>query len=349
MVVATSCGGEHQSCHGVLQRELQGECEFEAGRRHDGEDDCQVGEAREERGRKVGGGGRGGGRGGDGSGGGGGGEGFKRGGEREGGERWREEARIRGGVHEGGDASRAARPAAESQDAAAGEAGAPHEARHGTREHEARELRGGEPALPPDLGESLSSLRIAELPHEGGARDAGESHAAPEDDDAQPRSVATPPPPRPPLSIESEFAHHKPGLARLNNGSFGSCPKSVLAAQEAASSLWLRQPDECYFGPLEQGVHRARQEVADMIRAPVEEVFLLENVTAAASMVAVDVMWGFAEGRYNKGDSILTLNFTYGALKKAFQVSPSLSPLFCSNRYREFNALDGNLKSARPL
>jgi hypothetical protein len=110
-------------------------------------------------------------------------------------------------------------------------------------------------------------------------------------------------------------------LARLNNGSFGSCPKSVLAAQAAWSRWWLRQPDECYFGPLETQLYRARGEVAKLIHAPVEEVFLLENVTASASIVALDVMWSFAEGRYRKGDSIFMLNFTYGAVKKAFHVS----------------------------
>jgi len=126
--------------------------------------------------------------------------------------------------------------------------------------------------------------------------------------------------------VEAEFAHHKAGLARLNNGSFGSCPKSVLAAQAAWCQSWLRQPDECYFGPLEKQLHRARREVASLIHAPVEEVFLLENVTASASMVALDVMWALAEGRYCKGDSILTLNFTYGAVKKAFQVRLPLLP-----------------------
>jgi hypothetical protein len=291
MVLASACVGvsSGEACHGVLQRELQGECE--GGRRHD------VGEAGE---------------GGKGGRGGGGGRRCDERGEGRG-------EKIRGGVHEGGDAGGAALPAAESQDGAPGEAGAAHEARHGEGEHAPGELRGGESPLPPDLSQGLSALRIAELPHEGGARDAGESHAAPQDDDAQPRGLNQA------LSIEEEFAHHKPGLARLNNGSFGSCPKSVLTAQNAWSQWWLRQPDECYFGPLKQALHRSRQEVARLIHAPVEEVFLLENVTAAASMVALDVMWAFTEGRYRKGDSILTLNFTYGAVKKAFQVSISLS------------------------
>lgn len=128
-------------------------------------------------------------------------------------------------------------------------------------------------------------------------------------------------------SIAEQFAHHKPGVARLNNGSFGSCPQSVLAAQAAWSHLWLTQPDEFYFGPLEEGLHAARAAIAHLIHAPVEEVVLVENVTAAASLVALDVMWAFVEGRYNKGDSILMLNFTYESVKKAFKVNAYTTPM----------------------
>lgn len=141
-----------------------------------------------------------------------------------------------------------------------------------------------------------------------------------------------------------EFAHHKPGLVRLNNGSFGSCPASVLAAQADWCRWWLRQPDECYFGPLEEHLYQARKEVADLIHVHVEEVVLLENVTAAASMVALDVMWAFAEGLFSKGDSILTLNFNYGAVKKAFKVrnfrSSYLLCLLCTRMKGGFDISD---------
>lgn len=147
-----------------------------------------------------------------------------------------------------------------------------------------------------------------------GANDSGEPDSTAEDDDAKSRGLGE-------SSIKKEFAHHKVGLARLNNGSFGSCPQSVLTAQAAWCRRWQLQPDECYFGPLETQLHRARGEVAKLIHAPVEQVFLLENVTASASIVALDFMWALAEGRYSKGDSIFLLNFTYGALKKAFHVS----------------------------
>lgn len=121
--------------------------------------------------------------------------------------------------------------------------------------------------------------------------------------------------------LEREFGHHHPGVARLNNGSFGSAPKRVLDDQERWNLQWLQHPDAFVWDPLSDGFLAARRDLAEMIGAPnVDEVVLLENATTAAAVVAVDCMWGFLEGRYIKGDSILMFDSTYGAVKKCFQV-----------------------------
>lgn len=120
--------------------------------------------------------------------------------------------------------------------------------------------------------------------------------------------------------IRAEFGHHEGGVARINNGSFGSCPASVLAAQAHWADLWLRQPDEFYFGPLEDGIMASRQAVASLIHSPhVDQVILLDNVTVAVSMVLQRVALDFLEGHYQKGDAVLALNFSYGAVKKALK------------------------------
>lgn len=122
-------------------------------------------------------------------------------------------------------------------------------------------------------------------------------------------------------TLESEFSHHLPYVARLNNGSFGSAPKRVLDVQAQWNQQWLQQPDEFCWDPLTEGFLAARQQIAELIQAPsVDEVVLLENATTGASMVALDVMWAFVERKYNKGDSILMFDSAYGAVKKAFQV-----------------------------
>nr|XP_024378854.1 L-cysteine desulfhydrase-like [Physcomitrium patens] len=224
---------------------------------------------------------------------------------------------IKRGIIEAVDEGGGSQPLAEPAHHEAGKAEEDDEAGYGEGKRPPGELCNGESLSPSRVCQGNSALLIAELLSAGKAGIPGKLLDTAEDDDAESKRVVD----RKNLSIsiEEEFSHHKPGLARLNNGSFGSCPQSVLAAQENCSRCWLRQPDKSYFGPLEEGLYRARKEVADLVNAPVEEVFLLENVTAAASMVALDVMWAFAEGRYKKGDSILMLNFTYGALKKSFQ------------------------------
>ena len=129
--------------------------------------------------------------------------------------------------------------------------------------------------------------------------------------------------------LEREFGHHHPGVARLNNGSFGSAPKRVLDDQAQWNLQWLQHPDAFVWDPLSDGFLAARQELADMIGAPnVDEVVLLENATTGAAVVAVDCMWGFLEGRYSKGDSILMFDSTYGAVKNCFQVKLQIHKIF---------------------
>ncbi|CAM6129937.1 unnamed protein product [Calypogeia fissa] len=118
---------------------------------------------------------------------------------------------------------------------------------------------------------------------------------------------------------ETEFDHHQKGVARLNNGSFGTCPKSVLLRQEQWMQQWLAQPDDMYFGPLDKGLLESRKVVAAHVNCPVEQLVLLDNVTVAANVVAMDVMWSFIQGHFQRRDCILLSNFTYGALKTTFE------------------------------
>ncbi|KAL3700617.1 hypothetical protein R1sor_018639 [Riccia sorocarpa] len=119
---------------------------------------------------------------------------------------------------------------------------------------------------------------------------------------------------------EREFDHHEPGVARLNHGSFGSCPASVQIAQAEWREKWFKQPDHFIYHLLEDGILDSRRTIAKVINCPnLHEVLLVDNVTTAASTVAQDLVWGFLEGRYQKGDAIVLLNFAYGAIKACFE------------------------------
>ncbi|XP_021312410.1 putative L-cysteine desulfhydrase 1 isoform X1 [Sorghum bicolor] len=118
--------------------------------------------------------------------------------------------------------------------------------------------------------------------------------------------------------IRTEFAHHDAAVARVNNGSFGCCPASVLAAQAHWQGLFLAQPDAFYFHGLQQGLLRSRAAVAEAVGAgDVSEVSLVDNATTAAAIVLQHAAWSFAEGRFASGDAVLMLHYAYGAVKKS--------------------------------
>ncbi|XVE73538.1 hypothetical protein DITRI_Ditri11bG0126600 [Diplodiscus trichospermus] len=120
--------------------------------------------------------------------------------------------------------------------------------------------------------------------------------------------------------IRDEFSHHQPRVARINNGSYGSCPSSVLAAQRQWQLQFLRQPDAFYFNTLRNGITESRKIIKDLINAEqVEEVSLVDNATTAAAIVLQQIGRRFAEGKFQKNDAILVLHCAFLAVKKAIQ------------------------------
>ncbi|CAN6467043.1 unnamed protein product [Victoria cruziana] len=118
--------------------------------------------------------------------------------------------------------------------------------------------------------------------------------------------------------IRREFAHHDPDVARVNNGSFGSCPASILDAQRRWQYEFLKQPDRFYFGPLQDGIRRSREAIAAVVNAAhADEISLIDNATTATAIVLQHLAWSFTEGKYPKGDSVIMLHYAYGAVKKS--------------------------------
>lgn len=116
-----------------------------------------------------------------------------------------------------------------------------------------------------------------------------------------------------------EFSHHQPNIARINNGSFGSCPASVLSAQREWQLRFLRQPDAFYFNHLKPGLFESRKTIQQLVNAQyIEEISLVDNVTTAAAIVLQQISLVFVEGKHNKEDSVVVmLRYTYGAVKKS--------------------------------
>ncbi|KAJ4727921.1 L-cysteine desulfhydrase-like [Melia azedarach] len=120
--------------------------------------------------------------------------------------------------------------------------------------------------------------------------------------------------------IRDEFSHHQQGVARINNGSFGSCPRSVLAAQKAWQLKFLQQPDDFYFNNLRKGILESRTVIKDLINADdVDEISLVDNATTAAAIVLQQIGRGFSEGKFNENDTVLMLHCAFQAVKKSIQ------------------------------
>lgn len=173
------------------------------------------------------------------------------------------------------------------------------------------------PFSPPHLGEpTLAAMASAPPPDDELAVENGYCHGNGNGPSAakRPRAVISA------AEVRAEFAHHDTAVARINNGSFGCCPASVLAAQARWQRLFLAQPDEFYFHGLQQGLLRSRTAVGSLIgAADVSEVSLVDNATTAAAIVMQHAAWSFAEGRFGRGDAAVMLHYAYGAVKKSIQ------------------------------
>ncbi|KAM1110955.1 hypothetical protein ACFX13_010360 [Malus domestica] len=120
--------------------------------------------------------------------------------------------------------------------------------------------------------------------------------------------------------IQSEFSHHAAGVARINNGSFGCCPASVISSLHQWQLKLLRQPDDFYLNELPNRILESRTVIKDLISAEdVEEVSIVDNVSTAVAMVLQQTAWSFVEGKFDKGDAVIMFRCTYGAVKNSIK------------------------------
>ncbi|KAL2454779.1 putative L-cysteine desulfhydrase [Abeliophyllum distichum] len=120
--------------------------------------------------------------------------------------------------------------------------------------------------------------------------------------------------------ISAEFSHHDPTIARINNGSFGCCPSTIIAAQQNHQLYFLEQPDNFYFNILKPSILKTRQIIKTLINADhVEEISIVDNATTAAAIVLQHTTWSFFSTLFQPGDAAIMLHYAYGAVKKSVQ------------------------------
>lgn len=87
------------------------------------------------------------------------------------------------------------------------------------------------------------------------------------------------------------FPHYLDDVVRLNNGSFGCCPVSVLQIQESYRQQWLVRPDESFFsGDLGSNLILSLKQTCSIFKHDSEDWYkrfcFTENATIATAMVA---------------------------------------------------------------
>lgn len=112
---------------------------------------------------------------------------------------------------------------------------------------------------------------------------------------------------------ESPWRKHwtlEPGLAFLNHGSFGACPRAVLDAQTAWRERMEREPVRFFVRDLERLIDAARSSLAAFLRADALDLSFVPNATAGVNAVLRSFPLA-------AGDEVLVTNHAYNACRNA--------------------------------
>ncbi len=113
--------------------------------------------------------------------------------------------------------------------------------------------------------------------------------------------------------LAQEWSRHwalDPAVTFLNHGSFGACPRPVLAEQARLRDELERQPVRFLWRTFEERLDAARAELAAFVGADPEDLVFVSNATTGLNAVLRSL-------RFAPGDELLTTDHEYNASRNA--------------------------------
>ncbi|WP_375469268.1 aminotransferase class V-fold PLP-dependent enzyme [uncultured Nostoc sp.] len=101
-----------------------------------------------------------------------------------------------------------------------------------------------------------------------------------------------------------------PAVTFLNHGSFGACPKQVLAVQQRLRSQLEQEPLRFFGREWEPLLDNARSKLAAFVGTDVQDLVFVPNATTGVNSVLRSL-------RFSPEDEILTTNHEYNACRNA--------------------------------
>jgi isopenicillin-N epimerase len=113
--------------------------------------------------------------------------------------------------------------------------------------------------------------------------------------------------------MPNSLAQHwtlEPGIAFLNHGSFGACPRVVLEAQQRLRDELERQPVEFFVRKLPDRLDAARQRLAEFLGTDSGSLAVVPNATTGVNAILRSLDFG-------PNDELLTTDHEYNACHNA--------------------------------
>ncbi len=101
-----------------------------------------------------------------------------------------------------------------------------------------------------------------------------------------------------------------PAISFLNHGSFGACPRDVVACQRRWQDLLEREPVQFFLHTYARALDEARQKAAAFVGSAAENFVFVPNATYGVNAVLGSLS-------INAGDELLTTDHVYGACLNA--------------------------------